>query len=176
MLDWLKRTKQHIPDTYRQAINVAAAPVMRKRVRAALSSLDIPLEWDGDNTNYCGEASAIIVMSIEMDAGIDAEDRSEIEKINSVFFMLIVASHLSELLGVEFKDASIIASVEFVDHEDEIVDVFSKATAAFDTFTHEHEIVNSIRTAVSCWIANPTQDGYAMLVDMYQTTARLVKS
>ncbi len=176
MLDWLTRTTQRIPETYRQAINVAAVPVMRSRIRAALATLEIPLGWDGGNTGYCGEASAIIVMSIEMDAEIDADRRTEIDKINSVFFMLIICSHLSEIMNVSFEESSMIGSVEFVDDEDEMPEVFSRAMATFEALTLQNEFVRLIGNVVSCWIEDPTRKRYDLLVEMYKTTAKFVKS
>ena len=154
MLDWLKR----------------------KKIRAALATLDIPLHWEDGNTQYCGEASAIAVMSIEMDAGVDSDQRTEIDKINSVFFMLIVCSYMSGVLKVPFEEAAMIGIVEFVDDDAELPDVFSKAMTAFEAFTRDNEIVNSVTNVVSLWIADPKQDGYDMLVEMYKTTARIVKS
>ena len=152
MLDWLKR----------------------KKIRAALATLDIPLQWDEGNTQYCGEASAITVMSIELDAGVDGDRRSEIDKVNSVFFMLIVCSCLSGILKVPFEEAAMIGIVEFVDDDAELPDVFSKAMTSFEAFTRDNEVVESVRNVVSCWIADPTTEGYEMLVDMYKTTARIV--
>lgn len=174
MLHWLAPTTQRLVYRYRRAINVAAVPAARNRIKTALSTLNFPLKWERGNTVYCGEASALIVMAIEMDAGIDMDDRTECDRINAIFFMLIVSSHLSEILNVSFRRSSVIASVEFVEDEYELKGVFSKAMALFEAFTHRYHIVRSIGTVVSCWIEDPTKDGHEMLVDMFKTTAKLI--
>ncbi len=172
MLHWLTPTTQRV---HRHAINLVAVPAARKRIKAALSTLNLPLQCESGMTVYCGEASAIIVMSIEMDAGIDMDNRTERDKINAIFFMLIVSSRLSEILNVSFEKSATLGSVEFVDGEAELKEVFSHAMSLFQSFTHGFQIVKSVDTVVSHWIEGPTNDRYEILVEMFKTTAKLIK-
>lgn len=171
MLHWLTPTTQRL---HRHAVNLVTVPAARKRIKTALSTLNLPLQCEGGMTVYCGEASAIIVMSIEMDAGIDMDDRSEHDKINAIFFMLIVSRHLAETLNVSFEKAAMLGSIEFVDDETELRDIFSRAMTLFQSFANGFQIVKSVDTVVSHWIEGPTNDRYEILVEMFKTTAKLI--
>ena len=156
-------------------IDVVSTFYMRMKLGRALSFIDIHLPFDGDYTTYCGEASAIITMSIEMDAGVDCDSRSRNEVMNSMFFMIIICRKLSHDFGVSFEKSSLIGGIEFVEFDDQLHNYLSKSQALFENISRNKDVINSIENVFSIWVADPTRDCYETLVDMYKSTAQFVR-
>lgn len=175
MLNYLKVTRNFIPGMYQELITAAVVPLMRIRTEKALSSISIDLEFDGDYTVYCGEASAIIVMSIEMDNGVDLESRKNGEQLNSIFYFLTVTSYLSKTLGVQFEKASLVGISEFIEEKRNLNNVLAESIILFRQLEDCNEVTQAIQNVLSLWIADPTHDCYETLVSIYNTTSRIVE-
>lgn len=147
----------------------------RLKVKRALAHLKIRLPFNGDYTIYCGEAGAILVLSIEMDAGIDYDNRTPDQALNSMFFMLVTVDVLSSMLDVHFEEAALFGADEFVYFDSEAPVYLKKARDIFRGVTRQKGIVKSIENVLSCWVASPEDHFYETLVDMYKTTAKFVK-
>ena len=147
----------------------------RLKVKRALSQLKIRLPFDGDYTVYCGEAGAILVLSIEMDAGVDYDNRTPDQALNSMFFMLVLVDVLSNLFDVHYEEAALVGADEFVYFDSEAPVYLKKALEIFSGVTRQKGIVKSIENVVQCWVASPEAHYYETLVDMYKTTGKFVR-
>lgn len=175
MLGALKKKGPSVSGGYSGLLRAAAVPLTRARIRRALAALDIELPYSGGRTTYCGEASAILVMAIEMDAGIELETRTRDQALNSIFFMLVIASRLAELLDANFEQASLTGSLEFIDSRDELPEFLARATTLFNQQSAAKGIVKSVCEVFDCWLHYPENEYYQTLVDMYKTSGAFAR-